>query len=46
MGSSFICSVGTSVWELITFSSDLAGRRCVVPGVLWESHRQENVVRK
>lgn len=34
------------VWELIRFPSDLVGSRCAVLGELWESHRQENKVRK
>lgn len=45
-GGSFISSIGALQWELTTFPSDLAERWCAVPGVLWESHRQENVVRK
>lgn len=45
-GRSFFCSIGALPWELITFPSDLAGRGRAVPGVYWESHRQENIVGK
>lgn len=46
MWSGFTCSTGALAWELIPFPSDLVGRKRAVAGVLWDSHRQENKVRK